>query len=346
MRTKAIIALVVVLMVSGISVLAVSGASHNDAPTISEDPVANNTDVYAFVSTEEGREDYVTIIANYLPMLEPGNGPTFSHPSENVLYRIHVDLDGDGRQDINYLFEFENEIANESTFLYNTGPIGMPSDPSDPSSQYTNLNFLQSYTLTEVMNASDDRDINELLTGARVAPNHVGPQSTGTVEEYEALALAAIHSIGDNSGGMRVFVGPRDEGFYADLMGAFDLINIRDPGVDTFSGFNVYTIALEIPRSHFTEAGDEDGIIGVWASAMRPKTTVLSGDGDSPDTSEELTQVSRMGNPLVNELLMPFSAKDHFNASEPRNDEDFADFIVNPGDSQGAAALIPLLTDP
>jgi hypothetical protein len=343
MRTKAIIALVAVLMVSGISVLAVSGASHNDAPTISEDPVANNTDVYAFVSMQDGREDYVTIIANYLPMLEPGNGPTFSHPSENALYRIHVDLDGDAEEDIGYEFEFENELANESTFLYNTGPIGMPPNPADPSSQYANLNFLQSYTLT--VSDGEDGDDEVMLENARVAPNHVGPQSTGTVEEYEALARAGIHTVGETPNQMRVFVGPRDEGFYADLMGAFDLINIRDPGVDAFSGFNVYTIALEIPKSHFTEAGDEDGIIGVWASALRPRTTVLREDGEEPNTSEDMVQVSRMGNPGVNELLMPFSYKDTFNTTAPEEDEDIVDFIINPGSSQGPAALIPLLNN-
>ena len=180
MRSKVIIAIMTVLIMSGLSVLVVGASSHNDAPLIAEDPTANNTDVYAFVSTESGHEDMVTIIANFVPMIEPGDGPTYKNFSDNALYRIFVDTDGDGDRNLNYNIEFKTNIANGSTFLYNTGPIGMPSNPSDPSSQYTNLNFQQSYTVTEVVTGANGRTITTLLEDARVAPANIGPVSTGS----------------------------------------------------------------------------------------------------------------------------------------------------------------------
>jgi hypothetical protein len=185
-----------------------------------------------------------------------------------------------------------------------------------------------------------------LLENARAAPIHVGPQSTGTPENYESLAQAAVHSIGHTPEDIRVFAGPRDEGFYVDLGGCcFDLINLRDPGVDAFSGFNVHTIALEIPKSRFEQAGDTDGVIGVWASASRPQIRILQQDGEAPKNQGHWVQVSRQGNPLVNELLTPLSFKDGYNASHPANDEEnIRDFIVNPGNSGAELTLTPLLT--
>ena len=197
-----------------------------------------------------------------------------------------------------------------------------------------------------------------LLQNARVAPNNIGPKSTGTQAEYEALANAAIHPVG--ASGMKVFTGQRDEGFYVDLAGAFDLINPRNPGVDSTSGFNVHTIAIEVPKSRFADVGDTDGRIGVWATASRERVRVLnsggssssSGDTDSTRSGDDsgsrprgaLAQVSRLANPLVNEVLMPLRAKDRYNTTEPRDDaSNIRNFIVNPGTSQGAAALIPLL---
>ena len=348
MRSKLIIAIMAVLIMSGLSVLAVGASSHNDAPLIAEDPTANNTDVYAFVSTEPGQEDKVTIIANYIPMVEPGDGPTYKNFSENATYRLFVDTDGDGKRNLNYVFKFKNDIVNGGTFLYNTGPIGHPSNPADPTSQYTNLNFRQSYDVTEVIYDANGKRIqlNEVLSGARVAPANIGPVSTGSQSNYESLVNDAIHSVGTGPNEMRFFVGPRDDGFFADLMGAFDLLNIRDPGFDTFSGYNVHSIALEIPKSRLIQAGDTDGVIGVWADAARPRVTVLNGSNrQGPTVSEQISVVSRLGNPLVNEVLMPLDAKNVFNSSEPAFDEanNVDEYIINPGNSQGPAALVPLL---
>lgn len=315
-------------------------SSHRDAPLITEDPVADNTDVYTFVSTQPGRSDYVTLIANYIPLEEPGDGPNYYRFSDNVLYEIDVDVDGDAKPDLKYHFTFETRIQNQNTFLYNTGMIGLPPNPADPASQYTNLNVQQWFKLVEWK----DNQPRTLLEKARVAPIHVGPKSTGTPEQYDLLANAAIHTLGAAPRDIRVFAGPRDDGFYADLMGAFDLINPRNPGADQVSGFNVHTLALEIPKSRLLEAGDKDGRIGVWATANRRKVQVLREDGRPPDHSGNWAQVSRLANPLVNEVLIPLRAKDLYNASDPEDDaRNIRDFIVNPGTSQGPAALIPIL---
>jgi len=322
-------------------------SSHRDAPLITEDPTADNTDVYAFVSTEEGRGEYVTLISNFIPLEEPGEGPNYYHFSDNVLYEIKVDVDGDAEEDLTYQFDFTTKIGavTPATFLYNTGKIGLPPTPADPASQYTNWNQPTSYTLTEIGGGDEDDDDDGgqvLLKNARVAPIHVGPASTGSVADYELLAAAAVHTLPADS--MRVFAGPRDEGFYVDLMGNFDLLNLRNPGVDTTSGFNVHTIALEVPKDRFEDAGDEDGIIGVWSTASRSKKTVLR-DGGSPEVSGKQVQVSRLGNPLVNEVLLPLSIKDKYNATEPEDDGEFiAPYITDPGTTPvGNLTLVPVL---
>lgn len=354
MKTRTRLTLAAVVMASGVSVLLVSGSSHRDAPLIAEDPLANNTDVYAFRSTEPGREDFVTIIANYIPNQEPGDGPTYHNFSDNVLYEIHVDVNGNGKEDLTYQFDFSTVFGaiTPNTFLYNVGTIGPPEPvsgkPPLPTAQYTNLNVHQSYTLSEVRGDRRTGQKKVLLPHVRVAPANIGPFSTPS---YEALADLAIHSfqLGGGVPGGRVFAGPRDEGFYVDLMAAFDLLGgftaPQRPPVDSFSGFNVHSIALEIPIQRFQAAGDTDGVIGVWASASRPRVTVRRGDGKAPVAAAAMVQVSRLGMPLVNELLLPFSQKDLFNASEPKDDvaNGIVDFVVDPGPTQGGASLVPLL---
>ena len=334
-------AAVITLVVSDSSPFT-EASSHRDAPLIKEDPTADNTDVYAFVSTEEGRQDHVTLISNFIPLEEPGEGPNYYHFSDNVLYEIMVDTNGDAKEDLTYQFDFTTQIGavTPNTFLYNTGAIGLPPNPSDPSSQYTNLNQPTSYDVT-VVHGDKGKSGTLILNDARVAPINIGPRSTA---DYEPLADAAVHTIGSAPNDVRVFAGPRDEGFYVDLMGNFDLLNLRNPGVDTTSGFNVHTVAIEVPKSDLTTAGDTDGIIGVWSSASRHKQTVLQDEGSAPVTNGKWVQVSRLGNPLVNEVLLPLSFKDRFNASHPQDDAaNIEDFIVNPGTSQGGAALVPLL---
>src|SRR5713101_8093724 len=172
-------------------------SSHREAPEISKDPVADSTDVYAFVSPD--KPDTVTLIANYIPLQGPAGGPNFYEYGDDVLYEIHVDNDGDGRADISYQFRFTTVVLNPNTFLYNTGPIESLSSP--------NWNRRQSYDVS-VVSASSDQTIG---TGLACPPCNIGPLST---PNYPALAAQAVHNLGS---GITVFAGQRAEGFYVDL---------------------------------------------------------------------------------------------------------------------------------
>ena len=343
-----IVAVVLAGLVLAPAPSALRASSHRDAPLITEDPTADNTDVYAFVSTEPGRSDTVTLISNWIPFEEPTEGPNYYRFSDHVLYKISVVVNDNGTlvPALTYEFRFRTKVVNGNTFLYNTGLIGLPPNPADPASPYPNLNMQQSYTLTEVR-ANGQRTV--LLRDARVAPVNVGPKSTGpcsipgdptTCTHYIGLANAAILTV-PGTGGMRVFAGPRAEMFFVDLIANFDLFNFRNPGVNSTAGFDVHSIALEIPKSRLDAVGAH-GIVGVWSSSSRTRFPVLGGQED--DNHNRWVQVSRLANPLINEVLIPLRAKDRFNETTPlADDQTFANFIVNPGSTQGPAALIPLI---
>jgi hypothetical protein len=182
-------------------------SSHREAPEISKDPVADSTDVYAFVSPDA--PDTVTLIANYIPLQGPAGGPNFYEFGDDVLYEIHIDNNGDGYADISYQFSFQTQLQNPATFLYNTGPILSLSSP--------NWNSRQFYTLTRVQNGQSQ----VLGTGLACPPCNIGPLST---PNYQSLAAAAVHSL---PGGIQVFAGQRAEGFYVDLGAVFDLGDLR-----------------------------------------------------------------------------------------------------------------------
>ncbi len=353
--------------------LPVEASSHRDSPFISEDPAADNTDVYAFVSYEPGRENYVTLLSNFFPLQEPANGPNFYRLSDFVNYEIHVDVDGDARQDLTYQFRFTTRYVDPGTYLYATSTILPPPNPTDPTSQYVNLNQPQSYTLIE-RGRGAPKDGRVLLENVRTAPYRPGPKTINPTSEptarqgslargdtsvaYQQLAQLAVHTV-PNSGGARAFVGPRDEGFYVNIGTAFDLINPAAPGADGTSGFNISTLAIEIPKARLRAAGDTDGIIGVWSTASRtrhPVCNTQSGpvgpganeacDEAAPETNGNGTQVSRLSNPLFNEFLNPIKAKNFYNATEPNRDEQFiAPYILNPGFEQGPNTLVQQLRE-
>ncbi len=326
------------VLATAILPLTISGASHREAPLIIKDPSADNTDVYAFVSPD--KPDTVTLIANYIPFQEPNGGPNFYPFDEDVQYSIHVDNDGDGVSNIDYDFRFATDIANPDSFLYNSNTVAVGEDG------YTNLNLSQTYTLTEVRDGTET----ELGTGLPVPPDNVGVRST---PDYDTLAAEAIVSVGD---GMTAFAGQRDDPFFVDIGAIFDLGGLRpfnefhlaplpaEQGIDSTGSFNVKTIAVQVPIAQLTNDGEpvsamdaENAVIGVYASASRPSMSVLSTDG--VEISGDMVQVSRMGNPLVNEVLIPLGSKDQWNRSEPENDSDFAEEYTQPE----LAALINLL---
>src|SRR6266404_5929218 len=272
-------------------------SSHREAPLISQDPEADNTDTYAFVSPD--RPDTVTIVANYIPLEEPAGGPNFTAFGDDVLYAINIDNDGDGEEDIQYRFRFKTTIRNPNSFLYDTGPIASLNDP--------NWNMPQTYT-----------------------------------PDYEALAVT------DLPGEIKVFAGQRDDPFFVDLGSVFDLAGLRPfngahlipldpgPGVDGVGGYNTHSIVIQVPisqltRNHRTPSGPDDptAVIGVYASASRKRVRILSADGKDKQEAEWV-QVSRLGEPLINEVIIPLGKKDFWNRSDPADDAQFVPFYRSP----------------
>jgi hypothetical protein len=318
-------------------------SSHREAPEISKDPVADNTDTYAFISPDN--PETVTIITNYLPAEVPAGGPTFFEFGNDVLYKIHIDNDGDGHADVTYEFSFESTFVNPNTFLYNTGPIGSLGDP--------NWNKRQFYTVARVDHRRGGRrDVKVLGEGLACPPCNIGPRST---PKYSALGEEAVHSL---PGGQTVFAGQRNDPFFVDIGSIFDLADLRPfenlhliptaaaPGVDTLQTLNVHSIAIQVPISSLTADGSvptnvmsSKAVLGVWGSASRRKLRIADGANSEHSEAGPWVQVSRLANPLFNEVLIPMSLKDTWNASHPVDDEEFLSHVQHPE----LAKLLPVL---
>jgi hypothetical protein len=306
-------------------------SSHREAPEISQDPVADNTDCYAFVSPD--KPDTVTIITNYVPLEDPPGGPNFFEFGEDVRYSIYVDNDGEGKPEIEYQFRFKTRLRNPDTFLYNTGQITGLNSP--------NWNRRQFYEVTRV---NHKRGKSKVL-GRDLAspPCNIGPRST---PHYPKLARAAVHRL---QSGERVFAGQRNEGFFVDLGAIFDLGDLRPlqnlhliatspaMAVDATATLNVHTIAIQIPIKKLTRDGSvpsdpmgAKAVLGIWGAASRRKTRVLDKANDERAESGPWVQVSRLGNPLFNEVIVPMGEKDKWNAVHPAADRAFAKYVEHP----------------
>jgi len=313
-------------------------SSHREAPEISKDPSADNTDVYAFVSPDA--PGTVTLIANYIPFELPYGGPNFNEFADDVRYEIKIANSGRGRADVSYEFRFRTRIRNANTFLYNTGPI---SDPADST-----WNRPQSFTVTRITYDRHGREHRHQL-GHDLAcpPANVGVRST---PDYPTLAAKTYHDLG---GGRRVFAGPRADAFHVDLGSIFDLGDLRPfqaafnqgippilanmPGVNGLRGLNVHTIALQVPIGDLTRTGTAptdvmapESVIGVWATASRTSARVLDPHTGRCRSLGRHVQVSRLGNPLINEVINPMSVKDRWNHLSPKDDAQFAEYVLHP----------------
>jgi hypothetical protein len=303
--------------------LAPSGASsHREAPLSSQDPVADLTDVYAFRSPDA--PNTLTLIANVNPFENPAGGPNFNQFGDDVLYRLNVDNDGDAVPDVRYDFDFRTQIRNPNTFLNNTSQVTSLDDPD--------LNRVQTYSVSEWRNGQ--RTV--LGRDLPVAPANVGERST---PNYEAdLADPAVKSLGNT--GLKVFAGPRDDPFFADLGKIFDLGGLGPfntahvipkptaAGEDYLAGFNVHTIALQVPINRLVE---DDPVLGVYATTLRSSSrTVAAHRAGTIRNGGRLVEVGRLGQPLVNEVVVPLGAKDKFNASRPRDDAQFIGPVLDP----------------
>jgi hypothetical protein len=283
-------------------------SSHREAPLISKDPYADNTDTYVFISPDN--QNNVVMVGSWIPFEGPEGGPNYFEWDDSALYDIYVDNNGDASPDYTYTLTSRVEVGNPATFLYNVGPIGSLTD--------ADWNRKQFYTVTET---AKDGSVTVLVANQPTAPVNIGEKST---PNYATLESQAIYN---GPGGTKVFAGPTDDPFFVDLR-VFDLLTL--PGqkkpigydqynlpVDSLSAFNVHSLVVEVPISRVKKGADP--VLGVWADTRRPSLTVLASDAANADAAS-YKQISRLGMPLVNEVVIPMGAKDLFNSIAPSVD--------------------------
>ncbi|MFD7857584.1 DUF4331 domain-containing protein [Streptomyces microflavus] len=320
LATSGVLALVTAAAITGLAPASSSASSHREAPMTAGDPRADNTDVYAFTSPD--KSDTVTLVANWIPFQEPNGGPNFYPFANDARYNIKIDADGNGRPDTTYTWEFTDHIRDDADqFLYNTGVVKSLTDET--------LNFRQTYSLT--VTDSDGRR-KTLLKDAPVAPSNVGKAS---MPDYASLRKQAVLSLPD---GGQTFAGQASDPFFLDLR-IFDLLyggDLKETGHNTLAGYNVNTVAIQVPKKAVALKGDatRNPVIGVWSTTDRRGASVVGAGGEgaedakAPDAQaapgkggeEGWRQVSRLGNPLVNEVVVPLKYKDAFNALSPEKD--------------------------
>jgi len=352
-------AVVAVALVVGMSF----GSSHREAPLTSIDPTADNTDVYAFVAPDA--TDSLTLVANWIPFEDPAGGPNFYRFDDRASYYINVDNTGDGVYDVRYRFKFKTTVGDPESFLYALPGVSSIDDPK--------LNYRQSYdVIQENYHHGRLRSAYKIANDVPVAPNNVGPK---TIPDYGAVAAQAIKPV---RGGGKVFAGQVDDPFFVDLGTTFDAINFRNGtgnaggGKDDLAGYNVHAVVLQVPKSAVTrdhqgvtDAKAGNAVVGVWSSTDRPRLQVnglTAHDSRASATSKKKThrkvksrgadfsgnvQVSRLGNPLVNEVVIPIGKKDFFNATQPADDgANFGKYVVNPQLAKVINILYPGLNVP
>jgi Domain of unknown function (DUF4331) len=319
-------------------------SSHREAPLISQDPLADNTDLYAFRSPD--KPDTVTIVANYIPLEEPNGGPNFATFGDDVRYEVNIDNTGDAKPDITYRWTFYSELINPNTFLYITFPVNFDA----MKQRYQNLNVQQFYKLERIVNGKSS----VLGINLPVAPNNVGPRST---PDYDTLANAAVLTLGDTM----AFAGPRDDPFFVDLGSIFDLGGLRpfngahllplatEDGIDGVSGYNTHSLIVQVPISKLTK--DHKGAsetafsnLGIWATASRQQLRVLRTNGTVQNLGRWI-QVSRLGNPLINEVVIPLGDKDYWNSQPPHRDYEFEKYYLKPELAGIVNTVYPVLPD-
>lgn len=319
-----------IIVASAIAIPFSNGSSHREAPNIMLDPSADNTDTYAFTAPDAPGD--ITVVANWIPGQVPANGPNFFRFDNRARYYINFDNTGEGDADIRYRFDFDTKLTNKKSYLYSRENV---QDFSDPG-----LNLRETYSITR--ETYRNGKLKKQKTVARklpVPPSNIGPKTFPNYENFEAAAIQ------DLPGGGKVFAGQRDDPFFVDLGAAFDSINLRAGtgntglGKDDFSDFSTSAIVLQLPEKLVTKDGkavesmdSNNAVVGVWASTERRKLEVRNATfsseapkkvGGKKGKKNNWVQVSRLANPLVNELLVPLSKKDQYNRIEPSSDPKF-----------------------
>jgi Domain of unknown function (DUF4331) len=365
MKLRTLSAALLAAAVVAIPGISTQASSHREAPFITEVPKVDGTDFYMFRSYEPGRAGFVTIIANYLPLQDSYGGPNYFSLDPEALYEIHIDNDGDAKEDITFQFNFDNDLINDGQGF--TLPIGTGANKKNvaiPLKQFgqvlpgdARINEVEKFKVTVVRgdrrfgqrrvitNARSTEFVNAGSSTFRKPIDNIGNK---TIPDYPAYAAKHVYDINiPNCADGRMFVGQRKESFVVNLGETFDLINIADPIAETapdrakerntIADKNITTLALEVPISCLT-SGNES-VIGGWTTASLPQARFqrFSGSRFFPPTFEHPTdeggpfvQVSRLGMPLVNEVVIGLKDKNRFNGSEPKDDGQFADYVTNP----------------
>ncbi len=340
----------------------VAASSHREAPFITKNPKVDGTDFYVFNSYEAGRAGYVTLLANYLPLQDAYGGPNYFGLDPNAIYEIHVDNNADAKEDITFQFSFQTALANGTGVALDVGPMGNTKSVSVPfvavgqlsATNQAARNVLDTYKVSIIRGPRRTGTVSPIVMAGTTTDSFEKPIDnigTKTIPNYAAYAAAHIYNIDipgctpPSGTHPRMFVGQRKDGFAVNLGQIFDLVNMdttggngvanvvgaENQGFNTIADKNVTTLALEVPASCLT-AGTST-IIGAWTSASVRQARVINPTGTFDVPSREggpWVQVSRLGNPLVNEVVIGLADKDKFNGSEPKDDAQFADYVTNP----------------
>jgi hypothetical protein len=326
---------VAALAAGSLAVTSGGGSSHREAPSILGDPTADNTDLYAFTAPDAPGS--LTIVSNWIPFEDPSSGPYFGKLDPRARYYVKIDNTGDGYEDVAYRWKFKQRFRNPDSYLYAAPTVDSVDDPD--------VNFVQTYDLYRETYRGKGKlkRSRKIASNLPVAPDNVGPK---TIPDYAKVSNGAVASL---PGGGKTFVGPADDPFFIDLATIFDGVNIDKPGrpniglgnqgggKDDVAGYNTHSFALQVPEAAVTRnrksvSGADAGnaVVGVWTSTERKKVSVLRHKGKRR-VHKRWVQVSRLGNPLINEVIIPIGLKDKFNRTSPANDA--ANF--------GAGALAP-----
>jgi hypothetical protein len=287
---------------AGVGPLAATASSHREAPLISGTPQYDTTDLYAFRSPEN--QDTVTLVANWLPFEEPAGGPNFYSFATDAQYDIHVDNNADAKPDVTFRWTFKDHYVSKDTFLAATGPVTSLTDK--------NLNYYQTYKLVRITQGKTK----VIVRKKRVAPSNIGKAS---MPNYAALRAQATTSPAKD---VKSFAGQAEDPFFLDLR-VFDLLyggDLSEAGDDTLAGYNVQSVALQVPKKWLAKKGNakKNPVIGTWSTTQKKST------------NGKYVQVSRLGSPLVNEVVIPLKLKDAFNASKPTQDGAALKYVTHP----------------
>jgi Domain of unknown function (DUF4331) len=341
------LSLLAALLALAVAVPLSIGSSHREAPNILKDPTADNTDVWAFTAPDSTGS--LTVVANWIPLADPAGGPNFYPLDENARYYVKIDNTGDGYEDVAYRWDFDTKFRNPNSFLYATPGVTSVNDQK--------LNLVQTYDLyKETYRNRKLVGSKRIADNAPVVPDNVGPKTIPNFAQVEAGGVTPL------KGGGKTIVTPADDAFFVDLGAIFDGINIDKPGrpniglgnqgggKDDVAGYNTKSFVLQVPEREVTRDGKQvsdmksgNAVVGVWSTTERKRGSVLTSRSMGRKHGKGWVQVSRLGNPLINEVIVPIGKKDKFNATSPADDaKNFGQFALNPEPARILNALFGL----